>query len=70
MAYPCWWQILPFCVQQMSLAHGDEGHWSGQGWFQFEWVEPISSYNITFQEFLPIVLAAAVWKGPYSESKM
>ena len=37
------------------------GAWSGQERFQFQWVEPISSYNITIKELLPIVLAAAVW---------
>ena len=39
--------------------------WSGQGWFQFEWVKPISSYNIMFQELLLIVLVAALWERPY-----
>ena len=37
------------------------GAWSGQDWFQFQWFEPISSYNIMVKELLPIVLAAAVW---------
>ena len=48
------------CTTDASGAWG-YGAWCGQDWFHFQWVEPISSYNITVKELLPIVLATAVW---------
>lgn len=42
------------CLINLSMVNG-------QHWFQLQWVQSISSYNITIKELLPIVLATTVW---------
>ena len=39
------------------------GAFTGDDWFQLQWVGPISNCHITTKELVPIVLAAALW-GP------
>lgn len=57
------------CTTDASGSWGCEA-WSGQDWFRLQWVEPISSHNITVNELLLIVLAAAVWGSQWKGLKV
>jgi len=37
------------------------GAFSGQSWFQLKWVGQLLGHSITIKEFIPIVVAAAIW---------